>query len=1050
MKNTYISAISQVLRPQVRILLLLLLVLPFASLAQSITITPTNPGDPQDFGTIAVGQRSSSNSYTLSANGLSRDVTVSIPSGFEGSLNNATFTTGSLTIVRSGQTASGTIYLRFAPTEEINYDDFLYAFSRSTTNASLFSNDVRVVGVGSMGTPTITVNPEALSFGTQLINTKSASKAVTVTATALTEGIQVTPSTGYEVSLNNSDFTNILSLPATNGSVNTTVYVRFSPTEKQPYTGFLTFTSAGAADRKVDLFGTGDAPATLTSNPTTLNFGTVPVGQASDPQSFTVTGSYLNGDITITPPTNFQIRLPSGTFSTASIVIPFTGTTINQTIEVRLQPVNTNANTNAFVTVSSPSTANANVRVTGQGNQPSATPTITVNPNNLDFGQVSGSGSAQTLTFEVGATNLDGTTNNRNPLVLTASNANISFRDATAGGSFTNGPLIITPDADGNVSLRNIEVRLVAVIASGNFSGTITASSTGADDKVVNITANSIGGSSTINTTGSLQQFSTVPGVASAVQSFQVGASNLLQDAVVVAPQYFQVSLTSDFAGVTTTGNSVTVARNNGNDISPSVTVYVRFVPPVAITTSDLITISSNPATGQGISAAGTSEPSIQVVNSFQEVTKVVINTTSPSQSITISADRVRQPITLTRDVISNTANPSGTAQFELSLNNVDFSNSITLTPSSATYSVNQQVYVRYKPTYLGAARANLQFRSSDFANQGLQTFQTNGQLAGRSIDTEPTKRSTPTITRNGSTAIVSFNLPANYAGLGYGENRLVAASTNPTLPSGSQPADGTPYGTGNQTYGSGPQIVTGYFVVYSGDESTVTVTGLDPTVTYYFYSFEYNNIESSINLAIVGAENYLQPPVPTEIAGIIAPGTPLPVSLVSFTAKLRNKQVALDWKTATEKNNGMFYVERSQDARTYTSILSRAGQGNSEKATSYSAIDDAPLAGTSYYRLKQVDFDGTTSYSSPVAVTNAGSVEVSMYPNPAEDVLNIQIAGSTEGVRATIADLSGRVIRTQVLRADGRLNVRDLRSGTYVVTVGEGNTKVMQRIVKK
>jgi hypothetical protein len=1043
------STIQQVLRPHMRLLLLLLLALPFAGIAQSITITPTTAGDPQNFGSIAVGQTSTANSYTVAANGVTTDVTVEIPVGFQGSLNNSTFVTGSLTVARTGNTTTSTVYLRFAPTQRTSYNAVLSALGRSGSTR-VFSNDIQVVGEGTAGTPSISVNPEALSYGTQLINTKSASKSATVTATALTEDIVVTPSLGYEVSLDNNNFTSVVTLPATNGAVNTTLYVRFAPTEKQPYTGFLTLTSAGAVDRKVDLFGTGDAPATLTSNPTSLSFGTVAVGQATQPQTFTVTGSYLNGDLTITPPSNFQIRLPGGTFSTASIVLPFTGTTINQVIEVRLQPNNTNPNNNAVVTVSSSGTANANVAVSGQGTQPSGTPTIIANPTDLNFGQVSGSGSAQTLTFEVGATGLTVSGNNRTPLVLTASNANISFRDATSGGSFTSGPLVITPDNSGTVSLRTIEVRLVAVVPGGSFTGTITASSTGATSQVVNITASSIGGSSTINTTGSLQQFSTVPGVASAVQTFQVGASNLLQDARVAAPQYFQVSLTSDFAGITGTGNSIVIARNNGNDISPSVTVYVRFLPPVAITTSDLITINSNPATGQGISAAGTSEPSIQVLNAFQEGPKVIINTTSASQSINVRADRVRQPITLTRDVISNTANPSNTAQFELSLDNVTFTNSIIITPSAATYSVNQQVYVRYKPTYLGAAQANLQFRSSDFANQGLQNFQTNGQLSGRSIDTEPTTRSTASVTRSGSTATVIFNLPPNYVGLGFGENRLIVASTNPTLPASNQPADGTAYSAGNQTFGSGREIAPGYFGVYSGDETTVTISGLDPTVTYYFYTFEYNNIESSINLAIVGAENYLQPPVPLVIEGIVAPGTPLPVSLVSFTAKLRNKQVALDWKTATEKNNGMFYVERSQDARTYTSILSRAGQGNTEKATSYSAVDSAPLAGTSYYRLKQVDFDGTIAYSSVVAVTNAGTVEVSMYPNPAEDVLNIQLAGSTEGVRASIADLAGRVIRTQVLSADGQINVRDLRSGTYLVTVGEGSAKITQRIVKK
>ncbi|TGE06393.1 T9SS type A sorting domain-containing protein [Hymenobacter fodinae] len=1042
MKNSYMSTIQQVLRPHLRLLLLILLALPFTGLAQSITVSPvTSSASPDDYGSVEVGLISSpAKQYAVTTSGISGNITVGFANAaaFEGSTDNVTFSKSPV-LPEQG----GTLYIRFRPTTVGTVNNRI-SLSGEDADGTIVGRTIFVRGTGTAGVPTINVNPEALSYGVQLVNTKSASKAVNVTATALTEPITLTPSTGYEISLDNSTFTSIATLSPSSGAVNATVYVRFAPTEKQPYTGFLTLTSAGAADREVDLFGTGDAPATLSVNPTSLAFGGVDVGLASAPQSFTVTASYLNGNAVVTPPTNFQIRLPGGSFSTASIVLPFTGTSINQVIEARFQPTSLGDKT-SNITVSSSGVETATVRVSGQGNQPNNTPTITANPLDLDFGTVSGSGSAQVLTFEIGATSLNA------PLVLTASNANISFRDASVGGSFTAGPLTINP-VEGTVTIRTIEVRLVAVIANGAFSGNITASSTGATSRVVNVTANSTGASSTINTTGELQQFSTVPGVPSAVQSYLVGASNLLQDLTVTAPQYFQVSLSENFNGLslTQTGNSLVVARNNGNDIFPAVRVYVRFIPPIATTTSDLVVNSSNPATAQGLPVAGTSLPSIQIQNAFTEVRNIVIYQTSPTQEINVSAVRVRQPIVITRNVIANSANPSNTAQFDLSLDNINFSSSVTITPSAPAYSVAAKIYIRYRPTYLGAAQSTLQYQSSDFANPAAQPFSVNGQLSARSIDTEPTLRSTASVTRSGSTATVRFNLPANYAGLGYGENRLIVASTNPTLPSSNQPVDGTPYGTGNQTYGSGPQVAPGYFVVYSGDESTVTVGGLDPTVTYYIYTFEFNNIESSINLAVVGAENYLQPPVPNEIPGIVAPGTPLPVTLVSFTAKLRNKQVALDWKTATEKNNGMFYVERSQDGRTFTSILSRKGQGNSEKETVYSAVDATPLAGTSYYRLKQVDFDGTTSYSSPVVVSNAGSVEVAMYPNPAEDVLNIQLPGSTEGVRATITDLSGRVIRTQVLRADGQMSVRDLHSGTYLVSVGEGSAKITQRIVKK
>lgn len=1033
-------------RPWFWVLLLVAAWLPFMASAQTVTITPATPANPQDFGSVAVGQNSASKSYSVTATNINRDVVVVIPAGFQGSTDNTAFSSSNITFtLEKGNDLSGTFYIRFAPTQQKSYSEFLSATSRGGSGA-VISNEVELIGTGAPGAPTITVNPNAIIFGNTIIGSTSAPQSFTVNATSLgTTPITVTaPTEDYLVSYNGSPYASTATIPVINGSVSAqNVNVVFKPTASSDSRPKLITLTSTTASTSVSVAGTAVAPApTLSVNPTSLpDFGQINIGQASGAESFVVTGNNLTGNVTITAPANFQIRVPGGTFSTANITL--TGSTINQQIEVRFQPTST-GNKTGVISVSTNGAPTVTVQVSGNGRPAPVTPIITANPTSLDFGQISASGSAQTLTFEVGATNLTA------PLVLTGSNANIAFRDASVGGSFTAGPLTINP-VGGTVSLRNIEVRLVATVASGAFTGSITASSTGATPVVVNITANNnLNGSSTINTTGELQQFSTVPGVPSAVQSYLVAASNLLQDVTVTAPQYFQVSLTSDFTGITGTGNTVIVARNSGNDIFPAVRVYVRFIPPVAITTSDLVTNTSSPATGQGIPVSGTSVPSIQVLNAFQEIRNIIIYTTSASQTLNVRADRVRQPITITRNVISNSANPSNTAQFELSLDNVTFSNSVTLTPTVPGYSVSAQIYVRYRPTYLGDAQSILQYQSSDFAIQTVQDFSVNGQLSARSIDIEPTLRSTPTVTRSGSTATVSFNLPANYAGLGYGENRLVVASTNPTLPAGSQPADGTPYGTGNQTYGSGPQVVPGYYVVYSGDESVVTVSGLNPAVTYYIYTFEFNNIESSINVAIVGAENYLQPPVPTSIQGIIAPGTPLPVDLVSFTAKLRNNKVSLNWVTASEKNNGSFAVERSQDARTFTTILTREGKGTTSTSTTYDAIDEKPLTGTSYYRLKQIDFDGTVKYSSPVAVNNLGVAEVTMYPNPTEDVLNIQIGGSTEGVRASVSDLTGRVVLTQVLSGNGQLSLGGLRSGTYLVTVGEGNSKVTRRIVKK
>ncbi len=110
---------------------------------------------------------------------------------------------------------------------------------------------------------------------------------------------------------------------------------------------------------------------------------------------------------------------------------------------------------------------------------------------------------------------------------------------------------------------------------------------------------------------------------------------------------------------------------------------------------------------------------------------------------------------------------------------------------------------------------------------------------------------------------------------------------------------------------------------------------------------------------------------------------TPLPVTLVSFSAQQLDNQVQLKWQSASEENTSHFDVERSADGQQFVPLLTRKAQGNSAALVSYNALDNSPLGGTSYYRLKMVDLDGTFAYSSMVSVNAEGTVLVRPYPNP-------------------------------------------------------------------
>lgn len=94
-----------------------------------------------------------------------------------------------------------------------------------------------------------------------------------------------------------------------------------------------------------------------------------------------------------------------------------------------------------------------------------------------------------------------------------------------------------------------------------------------------------------------------------------------------------------------------------------------------------------------------------------------------------------------------------------------------------------------------------------------------------------------------------------------------------------------------------------------------------------------------------------------------------LPIELVSFHGFIVNEMVQLDWVTASEINNDYFLIERSADAIHYDSIGMVRGAGNSTTENKYSFYDAFPSTGTNYYRLRQVDYNGSFSFSSAIAL---------------------------------------------------------------------------------
>ena len=122
-------------------------------------------------------------------------------------------------------------------------------------------------------------------------------------------------------------------------------------------------------------------------------------------------------------------------------------------------------------------------------------------------------------------------------------------------------------------------------------------------------------------------------------------------------------------------------------------------------------------------------------------------------------------------------------------------------------------------------------------------------------------------------------------------------------------------------------------------------------------------------------------------------PDTP-PVELLSFTVfVLKNRTVKILWKTSKESNNAYFTVEHSSNAKDWEVLFQVKGAGNSQELLRYEGTDPEAFLGTSYYRLKQTDFDGTSSYSEIMELyIDPGKVmPLTVYPNPTRALLTIE-----------------------------------------------------------
>jgi hypothetical protein len=190
----------------------------------------------------------------------------------------------------------------------------------------------------------------------------------------------------------------------------------------------------------------------------------------------------------------------------------------------------------------------------------------------------------------------------------------------------------------------------------------------------------------------------------------------------------------------------------------------------------------------------------------------------------------------------------------------------------------------------------------------------------------------------------------------------------------------------------------------------------------------EYNSQASPSTFVTVGSESSF------------------PVEWLAFSAEAEGRAVRLRWTTGSERNNDYFTVERSADGQFFEALGEVEAAGNSDLPVSYQSLDAQPLAGLAYYRIRQTDLDGKTSWSKRVEVRFGPEGGVRAYPNPARDLVYVETTLAVAPEAIALYTLQGQRLELP-LSADPagqrfELRTQWLPAGTYYLEVSQNGRK--------
>lgn len=176
-----------------------------------------------------------------------------------------------------------------------------------------------------------------------------------------------------------------------------------------------------------------------------------------------------------------------------------------------------------------------------------------------------------------------------------------------------------------------------------------------------------------------------------------------------------------------------------------------------------------------------------------------------------------------------------------------------------------------------------------------------------------------------------------------------------------------------------------------------------------------------------------------------------LPISLTGFTAEVKANGVHVRWATESETHVDFLTLQKSSNGTQFNNLADFPSQGNTVQQRTYGFLDEHPLTGRSYYRLRETDLDGSVVYHPIVAVEYAGGRMLDLYPVPVTGgQLNLRTNYfSGLDVKVVISDVLGTVLQESLLRSGEELKVpANFKPGVYVLTYTTGDFRTTRRFV--